>query len=261
MRRVDVRIRRKRWRTAAVPLSMSPASVAAASALLPGAQHVGGADIAGADAADVGRAGEPRQQDAERDRAAQIAEHQGRGSASGRERSWCDVRDLAGAAAFLHASRGANPAATASASSRWMTRCLSLSAGARAQCGANPEKRSFARYRRRQNGAPHPRRRPSRNRRNAACRCCEAVFLDDIELVGGILPFGGIAGDAIGIVALQAGADRLHVDRMVGFGEAAAEQIQRFVLLQMQQQRDQRHADRNAVGGLLKIDGAAIGIE
>ncbi len=44
--------------------------------LAAGAQHIGGADIAGADGAEVLRARKPRQDDAERDRAAQIAEHQ-----------------------------------------------------------------------------------------------------------------------------------------------------------------------------------------
>src|ERR1700719_2552640 len=48
-------------------------------ALAAGAQNIGGADIAGADRAQIRRAGEPRQQNAERNRAAQIAEHQNRG--------------------------------------------------------------------------------------------------------------------------------------------------------------------------------------
>ena len=65
--------------TATVPLSMSPNSVAAASAFLPGAQHIGRADIAGADGANVGRAGKARQQDAEGNRAAEIAEDEGGG--------------------------------------------------------------------------------------------------------------------------------------------------------------------------------------
>ena len=65
--------------TATVPLSMSPSKRRGGEPLAAGAQHVGGADIAGADAAQVGRAGEPRQQNAERDRAAQIAEDERRG--------------------------------------------------------------------------------------------------------------------------------------------------------------------------------------
>ena len=48
-------------------------------ALAAGAQNIGGADIAGADRAQIRRAGEPRQQNAERNRAAQIAEDEGRG--------------------------------------------------------------------------------------------------------------------------------------------------------------------------------------
>src|SRR5262249_31655084 len=44
-----------------------------------GAQHVGRADIAGADGADIRGAGEPRQDQPERDRAAEIAETQRRG--------------------------------------------------------------------------------------------------------------------------------------------------------------------------------------
>src|SRR5262245_65419116 len=47
--------------------------------LAAGAQHVGRADIAGADGADVGGAGEPRQDQSERDRAAEIAEAERRG--------------------------------------------------------------------------------------------------------------------------------------------------------------------------------------
>src|SRR4029077_20635378 len=45
--------------------------------LAAGAKNVRGADIAGADGADIGAAGEPRQQEPERDRAAQIAEGEG----------------------------------------------------------------------------------------------------------------------------------------------------------------------------------------
>ena len=44
--------------------------------LASGAQHIGGADIAGADGADVGGAGKPRQDEAEWDRAAEIAERE-----------------------------------------------------------------------------------------------------------------------------------------------------------------------------------------
>ena len=65
----------------------------------------------------------------------------------------------------------------------------------------------------------------------------------------------------LSIVALQAGADRLRVDRIIRLGKAAVELMQRLVLVQVQQQRDQRHADRNAVGGLLEIDGAAVAVE
>ena len=65
----------------------------------------------------------------------------------------------------------------------------------------------------------------------------------------------------LGLSHSQAGADRLRVDRMIRLGETAVEQVQRFVLVQVQQQRDQRHADRNAVGRLLEIDRAAVGIE
>ena len=43
-----------------------------------GAQHVGGADIARADRADVASAGEPGQDQAERDRAEQIADDERR---------------------------------------------------------------------------------------------------------------------------------------------------------------------------------------
>ncbi len=46
--------------------------------LAAGAQNVGGADIAGANGTKVGAAAELRQQDAERDRAAQIAEDESR---------------------------------------------------------------------------------------------------------------------------------------------------------------------------------------
>ena len=45
-------------------------------ALAAGAQHIGGADVAGAERPDVGRAGKPRQDEAERDRATEIAERQ-----------------------------------------------------------------------------------------------------------------------------------------------------------------------------------------
>ena len=62
--------------TATVPLSMSPSKRRRGELLVAGAQHIGGADIAGADRAQVLRAGEPRQDDAERDGAAQIAEHE-----------------------------------------------------------------------------------------------------------------------------------------------------------------------------------------
>src|SRR5262249_10886402 len=72
--------------TANVPLSASAMRVAAASPLWPvrravvaGARAVGRAEIAGADGADVGGAGEPRQDQPERDRAAEIAEDQRRG--------------------------------------------------------------------------------------------------------------------------------------------------------------------------------------
>ena len=44
--------------------------------LVAGAQHIGRADIAGADLADVAKPGGARDQQAERDRAEQIAEHQ-----------------------------------------------------------------------------------------------------------------------------------------------------------------------------------------
>ena len=44
--------------------------------LAAGAQHIGGADIAGADAADVGRAGQPRDDEAKRNRAEQVAERE-----------------------------------------------------------------------------------------------------------------------------------------------------------------------------------------
>ena len=49
-----------------------------------GAQDVGGADIAGADAAQIRPAGKPRQQNAERNRAAEIAEDKSCGA--GRQR-------------------------------------------------------------------------------------------------------------------------------------------------------------------------------
>ena len=85
--------------------------------------------------------------------------------------------------------------------------------------------------------------------------------VDHIELVGGVLAFGGIAGDAILVVTMHAGADRLCINRMIGLGEAAGEFVQRIVLVQMQHQRDQRHAHRHAVGGLLEIDRAAVAVE
>ena len=66
-------------------------------------------------------------------------------------------------------------------------------------------------------------------------RCCEGSF-DDIELVGGVLPFGRIGDDAIGVAALNAGADGLGVDRILWLGETAGKLMQRFVLMQMQQQ-------------------------
>ena len=84
---------------------------------------------------------------------------------------------------------------------------------------------------------------------------------DDIKFICGVLAFGGIAGDAVLVGAMQPGTDRLGVDRIIGFGEAAGEFVQRFVLVQMQQQRNQRHAHRNAIGGLLEINRAAVGIE
>jgi hypothetical protein len=86
-------------------------------------------------------------------------------------------------------------------------------------------------------------------------------LFDDIEFVGSILAFGGIARDAILVGAVQSRADRLTVDGMFGLGEAAPEFVQRFVLVQMQEQRDQRHAHRHAVSGLLEIDRPAIVIE
>ena len=64
-----------------------------------------------------------------------------------------------------------------------------------------------------------------------------------------------------GLAHCMPGADRLDVDRILGLGEAAGEFVQRFVLVQMQQQRNQRHAHRHAVGGLLEINRAAVGIE
>src|ERR1700719_3476728 len=48
-------------------------------ALAAGAQNIGGADIAGADRAQIRRASKPREQNAERNRAAQIAEDEGGG--------------------------------------------------------------------------------------------------------------------------------------------------------------------------------------
>ena len=62
------------------------------------------------------------------------------------------------------------------------------------------------------------------------------VLLDDIELVGGVLPFGRIACDAIRIVALQAGTDRLGVDRIIRLDEPAVELMQRLVPMQVQEQ-------------------------
>ena len=54
--------------------------------LVAGAQHIGGADIAGADAAQILRAGETRENDAERNGAAQIAEDQRGGGGESRRK-------------------------------------------------------------------------------------------------------------------------------------------------------------------------------
>ena len=63
--------------TATVPLSMSPISVAAASPLRPVRSTLVAPILPEPMARMSGAAGEPRQQDAERDRAAQIAEDEG----------------------------------------------------------------------------------------------------------------------------------------------------------------------------------------
>ena len=54
--------------------------------LVAGAQHIGRTDIAGADAADVLHPREPREDHAEWDRAAEIAEQQGAGGGAKRRR-------------------------------------------------------------------------------------------------------------------------------------------------------------------------------
>ncbi len=57
--------------------------------LAAGAQHIGGADIAGADGADVAAAGRARDDEAERDRAEQIAERRKASAALIRIRTRC----------------------------------------------------------------------------------------------------------------------------------------------------------------------------
>jgi len=49
------------------------------------------------------------------------------------------------------------------------------------------------------------------------------------------LPLGRIAGDAVGIDAFDARADRLHVHGILRLGKATGEFVQRFVAVQMQQ--------------------------
>ncbi len=68
--------------TAATPFPTSQTEGHAGERLVAGAQHIGGPDIAGADTADVADAGEPGQQQPERDRAEQVGDDRGGNDAS-----------------------------------------------------------------------------------------------------------------------------------------------------------------------------------
>ena len=110
------------------------------------------------------------------------------------------------------------------------------------------------------NGAPGSLDVGSRNRRSAAASSCRAASSSTWNLCAA---YCRSAGSAVMQLALPQAMPVPIGWTYCGCtgGEAAGESVQRIVLVQVQKQRDQRHAHRHAVGGLLEIDRAAVAVE
>ena len=83
---------------------------------------------------------------------------------------------------------------------------------------------------------------------------------DNKEFIADVLALHGIVHDAIPVRTIHADASGLVVNWKLLPFEAALEFVQRFAP-QPEQERYQCHPNRNAVGRLFEIDGAAVGIE
>src|SRR5258706_577073 len=82
------------------------------------------------------------------------------------------------------------------------------------------------------------------------------VRVDDVEAVAGMLSFQRIVNDAVLVGAADAQSVRLIVDEMIPTSETAAIFLQRAAAVETQAERDQRHAERNAVGRLAEKAGS-----
>src|SRR5919198_2434328 len=87
-----------------------------------------------------------------------------------------------------------------------------------------------------------------------------ALRLHYIELVAHVLAFHRVVHNAVLVGAADADMARLVVERIFGALEATGELVQRLAL-KAKEKRNQRHAHRHTIGGLLEIDGAAVGVE
>src|SRR5579885_1092086 len=87
------------------------------------------------------------------------------------------------------------------------------------------------------------------------------VVFHDLELVAHILRFHRLVRDTVLVGAADAGGERLIVERLLQGLETAFEFLQRFFFPDRQEKRNQRHAYRHAIGGLLEVDRAAVAIE
>src|SRR3981081_2187196 len=87
------------------------------------------------------------------------------------------------------------------------------------------------------------------------------VCINDVEAIAGMFSFQRIVNDAVPVGAADSQSVRLIVGEMIRASKAAVIFLQRTAAIQAQDERDQRHTDRNAVGGLAEIGCPPVAVE
>src|SRR5258708_35377421 len=94
-----------------------------------------------------------------------------------------------------------------------------------------------------------------------AIETSQPLSVDEMESVARIFPVQGIVDDAVLVCAIYADIGRLIVDRMIVGLESSRISLQRGFTGNPENERNQRHADRDPEGGLAEIRCAAVAVQ